>query len=787
MKMKLFKALRELSVYPMRTFLVTAALFAGFWGAGMITISYSILGNDLNANFRGTSPAHFAMTSTEFDKLNMEEFLKKGEIESAEFRPLTLLRVEAHPGEWIPLWLFGVKDFERIRTARFRLESGERLPSPGTFLMERDGLLISDLRSGSVANVRSGSKNLQARVSGIVFDPGQAPATQDHFIYAYATPETYELLTGERFPSRLIVRLRNAATRSDSQKAAERIVQDLKIRGIQVDTLVVPEPDEHPHQWQLNTLLFLQGSIGLLAFIMGAFLVSQLMAAMIAGQTRQIGILKAIGARRIDIIQIYLIMILIPGAIAASIAIPLASAAGYAFAEFISRKLNFEILTTGLPPGLYLAMILVSLLLPLVFSFRALQRGSSISVRDALTDYGIRGESGAENPSSFVSTISPMFLAAFRNVLRRKKRFTLTVLMMSLGVAIFSTGFNIRQSLSDFLAEIRAGMRYDVQVVLSRQVSKEEAMTPFHSIPNVSRIEAWNGGRGELQSRVISTGTGIGIVALPWNTDLFRPRVTEGRWLNSSSAMEMVVNQQAMRSFPGLAVGQDRELETGGRRIRFRLVGIIEEFEKPKIYLDAQVYNNVANPQGRINSLMFTGARRDFAGVMELKKEIERALTGSNLSVLYVMSQAERAKVIFDHLDIIFFCLLFFAFLVLFVASLGMASSAGISTLERTREIGVMRAVGASNGAIFRLFTFEGAIVSSVSLAIGTALSLPLSIIASRSFGNLMLGEGYSLRFAFSLTGFLVTVATVFLSGWLASRIPAGQAMRIAVRDALAY
>jgi ABC-type antimicrobial peptide transport system permease subunit len=78
-------------------------------------------------------------------------------------------------------------------------------------------------------------------------------------------------------------------------------------------------------------------------------------------------------------------------------------------------------------------------------------------------------------------------------------------------------------------------------------------------------------------------------------------------------------------------------------------------------------------------------------------------------------------------------------------------------------------------------------IVSFVSILFGLILSLPLSIVASSFFGNLMLGEGASLEFAFSTSGFFITLFTTFAFGWLASRIPARNAIQVSTHEALSY
>lgn len=788
MTMTLKKGFADLRTSPGRTLLVILALAIGIWGVGGILVSYVILTKDLNENFVKTRPPHAILTSNDFRRLDLAALRARPGIESAEFRDFSLQRIQAYPNDWIPLWLFGVEDFERPALAVTYNEEGAAIPPPGTMLIERDGRLISDLDVGSLAKIRVGASVREVRISGISFDPAQAPATQDHFIYAYVDKPTFAAITGEPVNQRLIVRLHNVKAKRDVELAIDNPLDDFKSRGISVKTVNIPKFNEHPHQWQLNTLLFLQGAIGLLAFLLGAVLVSQLMASILAKQIRQIGILKAIGASRRQVLSIYLAMVLVLGGSAGVIAIPLAVSSGYAYSYFVAGILNFEILTQHLPALVYLALIATSLLLPIGLSLPAILRGIKISVHDALSDYGITadatGTTTVRNPSSQL----PRGLSlAIRNSLRQKKRLAMTVGAMALGVAIFSTGFNVRESLWLLLTDVRTSMRYDVQVVLNGQIPRERAVSVFREIGNVAHIETWNGGRGELQSRVVATGGGVGIVALPYNTDLFNPRVVAGRWLEDSDQPEVVMNQQALELYRHPALGSEQRLNIGGRSLAVRLVGVVEELDKPKIYIDQAAYDAFANPKHDVNSLMFVARDSGYEKVIDLKRDIEAAIASSDLSVLYVMSQAENVRVIYDHLNIILTTIVILSLAVLVVSALGMASATGINILERTREIGVLRAIGATPRMIFQLFVAEGMITSAVSIMLGLLLAWPLGMIASIFFGTLMLGEGAVLRYAFSGEGFLITLVTTLIFGWLASRVPARRAVQVSTRDALIY
>ena len=782
------KAWNDLRMQPGRTLLVTFALIIGLWGVGSVLVSYFILKNDLNENYLRTSPFHLALTSKDFTHLSLEQLLQQPEIESAEFRDLSYQRIEVFPDHWIPLWVFGVEDFNQFQLARVYPQGGAFTPPPGAILLERNGRLVSNLGAGSVANIRRGGKLLHVPVAGIVFDPAQAPATQDAFIYAYTDKTSYHQITDEPVNQRLIVRLKHAESRKQVLESAKILVEQFSLQGIIIDSIDVPTPNSHPHQWQLNTLIAFQSGIGLLALLMGAVLVSQLISAILAGQTRQIGILKAIGAKQRNILGLYLMMVLIPGILASVIAVPLALISGYGYAGFVAKILNFDILTNSLPPHLYLGLFACGLLLPVLFAFPALLRASRIPTHKALSSYGIDANKVSAPVMLRFCWLPFITIVAIRNVLRRRQRLITMVSTIALGVAIFSAGFNVRQSLLDFLNESKASMRYDVQIVLKNSVPRDLAMAPFADIENVRRIETWNGGRGRLQSKVSATGNGIGIVALPFDTDLEIKTIIQGRWLGPSDQPEIVMNQKAAENFgEPIELGRQYRIDLGKTSVSAKLVGITKEFDVAKIYIDKTTYDNLVNPKHLINSILFVAKDRDYEQVVQLKQEIERRAAKSDLNIFYVMSQAERARIIFDHLNIILMLFTLLSSLVLIIGTLGMAAATSASILERTREIGVMRAVGATPKKVYRLLETESAVVSSLGILLGLLLSLPLSFYASKFFGSLILGHDISLSFAFSQGGFAITILVMLLFGWLASILPSTRALSISTRAALSY
>ncbi len=763
MSPELLKAWRDVRAGGGRSLLVVFALGLGLWGAGSVGVAYRILSHDLRQNFLATRPPHAVVTFAKSGALDLAALSARPEIEAAEWRDFALLRVERRADAWIPLALYGGRDFEHAGVARVVRTEGAEQPKPGAIRIERNGRQISDLGTGGVARVRSGGRNVEVPIDGLVFDPAQAPSTQEHALYGYTDPATFATLSGQEPGKRLLIRWRGVRSKVEVERAVAELGAAWKPSGPEVVSVSIPPFLEHPHQWQLDTLIGTLGTIGLLAFLLSSVLVSQVVAALLAKQVRQVGILKAIGASRLRVTRIYALYLLCFAVASGVAAIPLAVATGYGFARFCARLLNFEILTTRLPGETLGLLIVAAFALPFLFAGPTLLRAGRISVREALAEP--------------------------RLPLRRRlsRRAAVSVLATALGVAIFSTGFNVRQSLFEFLAATRDSMRFDLEVGVRQPVPREALSRAFAGVPGIERTEAWSGGKGGLPPHKDGESAEISIVSLPIPSRMVALRMVDGRWLEPRETPEVVLNLAALDRFGVPRIGQALEITIGGQPRRVTLVGVAEELNSPKAYLSETFFDRWANPERRASTLLVSARDRSFRGVMDLKREIERAVAASDLDVGHVTSRAEKTAMVAAHLDIILVTLLILAFLVLGVSALGMASATSITVLERTREIGVLRAIGATPRRILRRFVAEGMSVHLIGVALGLLLSWPLSRAAALLFGRLMLGQGATLRPAWSPLGFAITTVVSILFGLLATRIPAGAAVRISTREALAY
>jgi len=118
------------------------------------------------------------------------------------------------------------------------------------------------------------------------------------------------------------------------------------------------------------------------------------------------------------------------------------------------------------------------------------------------------------------------------------------------------------------------------------------------------------------------------------------------------------------------------------------------------------------------------------------------------------------------------------------VGSIALSGALALSVLERRREIGVMRAIGASSWSIFRLFIGEGLILGWLSWLIALPIAIPASKIMVQALGSAFNAD---IQYNFTPFGPVMWLIIITVLSVLASMLPARGATRISVRESLAY
>ena len=167
--------------------------------------------------------------------------------------------------------------------------------------------------------------------------------------------------------------------------------------------------------------------------------------------------------------------------------------------------------------------------------------------------------------------------------------------------------------------------------------------------------------------------------------------------------------------------------------------------------------------------------------IQRLRDNLERA---GLLVASTALTQANR-EVLEDHLLMVSGFLLIMSQLMLVVGGLGLASTMSLSVLERTREIGVLRAIGARHGAILTIVQVEGLVISLLGWLLAVPLSIPVGVLLGRAFGRIMFEV--PVRLMPEALPVLAWLGVAVVVSILACLWPALRAMRVTTAAALAY
>jgi putative ABC transport system permease protein len=135
--------------------------------------------------------------------------------------------------------------------------------------------------------------------------------------------------------------------------------------------------------------------------------------------------------------------------------------------------------------------------------------------------------------------------------------------------------------------------------------------------------------------------------------------------------------------------------------------------------------------------------------------------------------------------DIIIYFMMVMAVLIALVGGLGLMGTMSINVLERTREIGVMRAIGASNGDLQSIVIVEGMVIGIVSWALGILASIPITGVLTYGVGSSTFG--FPLPPVIDPRGMIAWLVFTLVLTLISSALPARSASRLTVKDTLAY
>ena len=385
---------------------------------------------------------------------------------------------------------------------------------------------------GSALRIMGPSGTTTLAVSGIVHDPGLAPAWQERSVYAYATRSTLVGLGQSPNLHELGIEFREKSSDlRDIEAASDGLSQTLIAQGLHVTEIRVPPPAEHPHQRQMTTVLVMMLTFAALSLFLSSVLVANSLAAMLARQVREIGVMKTVGATTRQLATMYASLVAAVGVASVVIAMPFGVMGARAFSRSIATMLNFTITDQSIPHWVFGVQLVAGLLVPIAIATIPIARATRLSVRSALDQHGA-------SQLSF-SQLFIKFPIAARNALRRPSRFALTVLLLATSGALFMTSLAVSKAWVKNVDKIYENRLYDVEVRL-HSTSTPALLKRLSTLPGVLAVERWDFSpaafarpdRVDLVHTYPDKGHGsLSVMASPAKTNLVKFPLLSGRRL----------------------------------------------------------------------------------------------------------------------------------------------------------------------------------------------------------------------------------------------------------------
>ncbi len=794
------KVLGDIWENKLRALLVVLSIALGVFAVGTIAEARIRMLEGLNGAYRAINPFTGVIgvaPEQAFDDDLVDIIRRLPGVKEAEGRVLVSARLQVGPNEWADLQLRAVPDWDDIRIGKFQIEQGS-IPDDRQMLIERSAL--SDLSSIDLAlgdNVlieTADQRQRTLRLVGTTYDLSAPPASLFGTYTGYISVNTLEWLGESRDYTQLFFAVDDELL--DDPKAINEVATSIRNRIEQsgreiLVSFLPPRPAQSPiATFILDPMVFLLGALGILMGFLSGFLVTNTVSGLLTQQTRQIGVLKSIGANDWQVASLYLWFVTLFGVIALLVAVPLSHIAAEQFAILFGRFLNFDPAVTGLMPEVLALQLFLSLGVPVLAALVPILRGTRITIRAALdgSSSGQYGGNWIDRVLQAVRGVPLALVVSMRNTFRRKGRLVLTLITLTLAGAIFVSVATVQASINQSLATLFATLvRYDVEVRFARSYRMERVEQIARQIPGVLDIESVSFVQARRLRPDGSESDAITFYGLDLERTYITPRIVDGRWLLPADENALVVSANTLNNETDLRVGDVVTLNIKGRETSWRIVGAFQGLGNTQIaYANANFFGRETREVGQTRQMqIFLTDAANPAAQQQAAQQIEERFRSQGIRVTNTATATERNNFTQQQFNIIVVLLTIMSLLIAVVGGLGLAGTMSINVLERTREIGVMRAIGASDMTLIRVILFEGVMIGLISWAIGGLLSFPVSRLLSDQVGILFTGA--PLLYTFAMNGLLIWLVAVMVLSIVASWLPAWNASRLTVREVLAY
>lgn len=704
-------------------------------------------------------------------------------------------------GSWQTAQLESRDDFRNQQMELISLISGE-WPSRNRLGVIQSSDSLFGVDAGDTIQIRVGDREFSYPLTGVLKPVGPFPVVVTGGPIFYADRDTFARITGRNTYNLVMTRdqvfTREGAEATDLEIQA--YFEDIGVDSFGVlfpfQSRIVP-PEVPPSEAILNALFLILGLIGALIIVLAIFLVNNSISAIINQQMDQIGVMKAIGARSSQVLWSYGTLVLAYGIMAALVAVPVGGLAARGLQLIFIGFLNMDDPGFTFDRSAVLVQVAIAFLAPVAAGWFPLRQGIAITVREAINSYGLNGAVGLlDRLVARIRSLPYSTLLMISNAFRNRRRVFFIELTLVVAGTIFMMVLGIYNATEYTFGDKLQGI-HNYQVTLRfdelHRSTRIERMAQAQ--PGVADTEMWLVTSGQVrpisqEDKEVSDPR-ITVFGQPLGTKMYLPEIEAGRWLAPGDRKAVVLHRR-LAEITGWNIGDWITLaDASGRESDWQVVGITyDPAINTSIYVPLNTLQRELGRTKEANTLWVqtsaqdAGSQEAIAGALATlyeRRDIEvspRSTFGERTISGIVESTGEGYGIIINLLAIM-------ALIIAIVGGVGLSGVLTLSVLERRREIGVMRSIGASNWRVIRLFVGEGILLGMLSWIVALPLSVPAAYFMATKGLSLALNQ--QLAYRFSPNGPAIWLVLVVLLAIFASVLPARSAARVSVRESLSY
>ena len=283
------------------------------------------------------------------------------------------------------------------------------------------------------------------------------------------------------------------------------------------------------------------------------------------------------------------------------------------------------------------------------------------------------------------------------------------------------------------------------------------------------------------------------MLALPKDANLYQPLIESGRWLQARDADQRVLVLSAdTAALNGIQVGDMLDVGVANGQEKWQVIGIYRwlagsSYAVEPVYAPLDTLRQISKRQDLASFALLDAPIADLPQEAEYLRRLQRGFQdqGVQLDVYTTLAKLEQRQFARNQFKPVLNTLLGLACMIAAVGGIGLSGTLAISVLQRIREIGVLRAIGAPSKVVFRMFLMEGLLHGGLAWLISIPLAYVCAEPLAKQLGRTMLG--IQLDFSFDLWAILYWLLIVLSVAWLAAFWPARRATRLTIRECLGH